>query len=34
MEIGISLFIGFWFMLAGTVATIAVFKDFKKENKK
>ncbi len=30
MEIGISIFIGAWFALSGLLATIAVFKDYKK----
>lgn len=29
MEIGIAIFIGVWFVLAGIVTTIAVFKDYK-----
>lgn len=28
MEIGIAIFIGVWFVLAGIAATIAVFKDY------
>lgn len=31
MEIGIAIFIGFWFVLAGIAATIAVFHDYKEE---
>lgn len=29
MEIGIAIFIGVWFTVAGLAAAIAVFKDFK-----
>ncbi len=34
MEIGISIFIGLWFIASGIAATVAVFKDFNKEGKK
>jgi len=30
MEIGISIFLGAWFALAGLATTIAVFKGYKK----
>ena len=29
MELGIALFIGFWFVLTGVITTIAIFKDYK-----
>ena len=28
MEIAIAIFLGLWFVLAGTVSTISVFKSF------
>ena len=33
MEIGIAIFLGIWFLLAGIVSTIAVFKSFSKNEK-
>lgn len=31
MEIGIAVFLGIWFVLAGIAATVAVFHDYKNE---
>lgn len=31
MEIGIAIGIGLWFLVTGTVSTIAVFKSFKQK---
>ncbi len=34
MEISIAIFIGLWFVAAGVVAGIAVFRDFKDSGEK